>query len=151
MILFSIRILLLGACWLTVQRMTTNWATANAVLYHCNGTLPVNLVWAWQDLATAERILQANAALIVSWIWSTLVFSLKPFVKANVAHVTMKGSVLVNPTNATFCAMVGMFIFTSEVFTDWAKVCRHFRVTSGTSLSVSVDLYSNIWENNSYC
>ena len=26
--LFSIGAILLGACWLTVQRMTTNWATA---------------------------------------------------------------------------------------------------------------------------
>ena len=33
----------------------------HAVLYLCNGTLPVHLVWAWQDLTTAERILKWSA------------------------------------------------------------------------------------------
>ena len=38
--------------------MSTSEVYLHAVLYHCNGALPVNLVWAWQDLATAERILE---------------------------------------------------------------------------------------------
>ena len=48
------------------------------------------------------------------------------------------------PTNATFCAMVGMFIFTSKVLTDWAEVCWHPCLTSGTGMRVSVDLYTRI-------
>ena len=38
------------------------WAYLHAILYHCNGTLSMNLVWAWQDLTTAERVLQINVS-----------------------------------------------------------------------------------------
>lgn len=44
----------------------------------------------------ACNYLQANATLIVSRIWSALMFSLKPFIQANVTYVTMERSVFVD-------------------------------------------------------
>ena len=32
----------------------------HAILYHCDSTLSMNLVWAWQDLTTAECVLKIN-------------------------------------------------------------------------------------------
>ena len=47
----------------------------------------------------ACNYLKANTAFIVSRIWSALMFSLKPFIQANITHVTMERSVLVNTKN----------------------------------------------------
>jgi len=44
MILFSIRALLLGACRLAVQRMTTNWTTATV-----EETKEIEIHWAYLD------------------------------------------------------------------------------------------------------
>ena len=35
-------------------------AYLHAILYHCNGALSMDFVWAWQDLTTAERVLKIN-------------------------------------------------------------------------------------------
>ena len=48
------------------------------------------------------------------------------------------------PTNTAFCAMVGIFILTSEVFTDVAKIRRKLCLASGTTMGVLIDLLRKI-------
>lgn len=90
--------------------MAANWTCADAVLYHRNGTVLVNLVRARENLTPTKGVLETYAAFIVSRIGPALMFSFKAFVQANVANITMERSVSMDSTDTAFFAVERIFI-----------------------------------------
>ena len=135
----AIDILWRSTCFLAFPRLLTCSARVFAITI--NGMA---------FISGARSYLQADTALIVSWIWSALVFSLKPFVKTNVTHVTMERSVLMNPEMMK--ATLLNYYSTSPLLFGHVPLCSmcsnitlYITGIDGLARSLSVRIPDGIW------
>ena len=68
-------------------------------------------------------------------------FSLKLFIHANIAYITVERLSFVNSAYSAFFTVVGEFIIAGEMFAKWTKVGRHSGFTARTVVGILINFF----------